>query len=324
MFRLRKKPPPLPPEPIPDSLNEPPQLTVLRTLVIVYDPTVDPFTKKKLSEYMHWNNVEDLAKGFMADILLVSGGLVRYQITERIDVDGFPPKVDGYMYDAQIYLNVIRGISQPYMPQEADYYSIIKRFEVLQRVAKDEIDEVWIFNFPHAGFYESIMAGPDSFWCNAPPLKNTDAAKKRFVIMGFSFERGVGEMLENMGHRAESIMERTFAKTKDEDNLWKRFIRYDKTHKGQAALGNVHFAPNSDRDYDWNNPSIVISECDDWLYNFPNFKGVTREVSAPEWGNGDIRKHHVWWMKHFPKAKGRKNGIHHNWWQYIANPNNVK
>ena len=26
---------------------------------------------------------------------------------------------------------------------------------------------------------------------------------RRFVIMGFSYERGVGEMLENMGHRAE-------------------------------------------------------------------------------------------------------------------------
>jgi len=326
MFLFRKPPPSPPPKPVLDSLDEPPQLTILRTLVIVYDPIVDSSTGKKLSEYMHWNNVEDLAKGFMSDILLVSGGLVRYQIVQRIDVDGFAPKVDGFMYDAQTYLDVIRGVTKPYMPQEADYYSIIKRFEILHRVAKNEIDEIWIFNFPHAGFYESIMAGPDPFWCNAPPLKNTDAAKKRFVIMGFSFERGVGEMLENMGHRVESIMEKTFEKTQGEDNLWKRFTRYDKTHQGQAALGNVHFSPNSDRDYDWNNQSTVMSECDDWLYNFPNFKGgeFIRTVTASDWGSGDIRKHHVWWLKHLPKAKGRKNGIHHNWWQYIANPNHVK
>jgi len=309
---------------LPDSSDEPPQQTILRTLIIVYDPIVDPSSKKKLSEYMHWNAVDDLVQSFIADMLLVSSGLVRYEIVQRIDVDDFPPKVDGYIYDAQTYLNVIRNISKPYMPQEADYYSIINRFDILQRIANAEIDEVWIFNFPHAGFYESIMAGPDPFWCNALPLHNTSAASKRFVIMGFSFERGVGEMLENMGHRAESIMERTFAKTTGEDNLWQRFIRYDKTHKGKAALGNVHFAPNSIRDYDWNNPSTVISECDDWLYNFPDFKGVTREVTAADWGNGDIRKHHVWWLKHFPKTQGRKNGIHHNWWQYIANPNNVK
>lgn len=325
-FRRQKSTPPPVPQPIvipPDSPDEPPQQTILRTLVIVYEPTMDRTTGQKLSRFMHWNNLEELCGGYMSDVLLVSGGLVRYQITERIDVDAFPSKVDGYRYDAQTYTDVIRGTRRPYMPQEANYYEIIERFNILERVAKDEIDEVWIFNFPHAGFYESIMAGPGAFWCNAPPLVNTEAALRRFVIMGFSYERGVGEMLENLGHRAESIMQKTFEHLYAEDNLWERFSRYEKTSPGRAALGNVHFAPNSDRDYDWNNPSTVISECDDWFYNFPNFKGVTRPVTANEWGNGDIRKHHIWWMKHFPKTAGRRNGIHNNWWQYIMNPNNV-
>ena len=135
---------------------------------------------------MRWNKVEDLTKGYIADILEVSGGLVRYQITERIDVDAFPAKVNGYVYDAQTFLKVVRGTSRPYMPQEADYYAIIERFDILQRIAKNEIDEVWVFNFPHAGFYESIMGGPGAFWCNAPPLINTEASIRRFVIMGFS------------------------------------------------------------------------------------------------------------------------------------------
>jgi hypothetical protein len=82
--------------------------------------------------------------------------------------------------------------------------------------------------------------------------------------MGFSYERGVGEMLENMGHRAESIMEKTFEGLPAIQNLWRRFIRYEKTAPGRAALGNIHFAPNSLRDYDWNNPASVSSECDDW------------------------------------------------------------
>ena len=273
---------------------------------------------------MHWNRVEDLAKGFMTDILQTSGGLARYQIIQRIDVDGFPAKVDGYVYDAETYLNVVRGVNRPYMPQEADYYAIINRFNILQLIARNEIDEVWIFNFPHAGFYESIMGGPGAFWCNAPPLKNAEAALRRFVIMGFSFERGVGEMLENMGHRAESILEKTFEGLIGSNNLWKRFIRYEKTAPGKAALGNIHFAPNSQRDYDWNNSSFVASECDDWLKNFPNFKGEVRTVTANEWGNGDIRKHHIWWFRHLPKVTGRKNGILNNWWQYVMDPNQVK
>jgi len=308
----------------PDISAEPPQLTILKTLVIVYDPVVDSRTGKKLSQYMNWNRVEDLATGFMTDILQTSGGLARFQIIQRIDVDGFPAKVNGYQYDAQTYLNVVRGGTPPYMPQEADYYAIIERFNVLELIAKNEIDEVWVFNFPHAGFYESIMGGPGAFWCNAPPLKNTEAARRRFVIMGFSYERGVGEMLENMGHRAESIMEKTFEKLTGEDNLWKRFIRYQKTAPGMAALGNIHFAPNSQKDYDWNNPDHVLSECDDWLYNFPDFKGVVRTVTSGEWGSGDIREHHKWWFRHIPKVAGRKNGIQNNWWQYIMNPNHVQ
>ncbi|HXD12310.1 MAG TPA: hypothetical protein VN653_19725, partial [Anaerolineales bacterium] len=198
----RKSPPAASPQPItaPESPADAPQPIILRTLLIVYDPVVEPATGKKLSEYMRWNKVEDLTKGYISDILEVSGGLVRYQIIERIDVDAFPAKVDGYIYNAKTFLNVMRGVSRPYMPQEVDYYAIIRHFDILQRVAKNEIDEVWAFNFPHAGFYESIMGGPGAFWCNAPPLKSTEASIRRFVIMGFSYERGVGEMLEDMGH----------------------------------------------------------------------------------------------------------------------------
>lgn len=326
LFRKRKSPSSSPSQSTRSSSqdDEPPQMTVLRTLVIVYDPVMDPATGRPLSQFMRWNRVEDLARGFMSDILEVSGGLARYQVTQRIDVDGFPAKVDGYQYDAGKYLNVLRGVDRPYMPQEADYYAIVRRFDILKRVAANEIDEVWVFNFPHAGFYESIMGGPGAFWCNAPPLRNTEAAGRRFVIMGFSYERGVGEMLENMGHRAESILDKTFHNQAGENNLWKRFIRYQQTAPGRAAVGNIHFAPNSQKDYDWNNPTPVLSECDDWLDNFPDFKGVTRAVTAREWGSGDIRAHHKWWFRHIPRAAGRRNGISNNWWQYIMNPNLVE
>jgi hypothetical protein len=220
-------------------------------------------------------------------------------------------------------MDVLRGAAPPHMPQEVDYHAILNKFNVLQRVAKNEIDEVWIFAFPHAGFYESIMGGPGAFWCNAPPLKNTEAAKRRFVMMGFSYERYIGEMLESYGHRAESIMEKTFGKLTGEANLWKRFIRYEKVAPGRAACGNIHFAPNSRQDYDWNNPAPVKSECYDWQLNFPNFRGDIRTVGPSEWGNGEIRAHHKWWFSHFPKVAGRKNGIHNNWWQYVVDPNRV-
>jgi hypothetical protein len=167
------------------------------------------------------------------------------------------------------------------------------------------------------------MGGPGAFWCNSPALKNTEASKRRFVVMGFSYERYVGEMLEAFGHRAESIMQRAFAGLSGEANLWNRFARYESVAPGKAAIGTIHFAPNSQRDYEWNNTTVVKSECHDWLNNFPDFKGDVRDVSAAEWGGGDIRAHHRWWLNHIPRCAGRRNGISNNWWSYIIKPSNV-
>lgn len=317
-FRGRPPSPKIPP----DSTTEPAQITNSKVLVIVYDPVMDS-SGKTLSQSQNWYRTSDLINGFMADILLASGGMARYQVVQRLDVNEFPAKIDGFRYTPQTYMEVLRGISSPHTPQEVDYKAILAGYNVLGRVAKNEIDEVWVLAFPHAGFYESRMCGPGAFWCNAPPLNNTDASKRRFVIMGFSYERYIGEMLESYGHRAESIMDRTFSKLSGDANLWKRFTCYDKAAPGKAACGNVHFAPNSQQDYDWNNPAMVKSECYDWQINFPNLKGDIRTVDSSEWGNGDIRKHHAWWFSHFPKVAGRRNGIHNNWWQYVVDPNRV-
>jgi hypothetical protein len=316
-----KEPSPAPSQPagMPDSTDEVATITTSKVMVIVYDPTMDD--GQKLSQKMNWHRPDDLVAAFTGDILKFSHGMARYQIVQRVVVDEFPAKVDGYRYTPQAYLDILRGAAQPHTPQDVDYAAILTSFNILSKVSSSEIDEVWVFAFPHAGFYESSMGGAGAFWCNAPALKNTAQCPRRFVLMGFSFERYVGEMLESFGHRTESMMTKTFEKLTGDANLWTRFIRFEKSAPGKAACGNIHYAPNSQRDYDWNNPTVVSSECYDWLLNFPNFKGDVRTVTAAEWGSGDIRLHHQWWLNHIPHAAGRRNGIHNNWWQYIIDPN---
>ncbi len=323
IFKPKSPPPPSQPVVPPDSTTEPAQIVTRRVLLLVYDPVMEEQQRTTLSRSQGWNDVETLVNTFIADILQASGGMARYEIVERLEQNAFPPKRDGFRYTPETYLAVLRGAIPPHTPQEVDYQHILEEFDILKRVATNEIDEVWVFAFPYAGFYESVMAGKGAFWCNAPPLPDTARCPRRFVIMGFNYERGVGEMLEAFGHRAESIMEQTFRKLQGEANLWKRFTRYDKIAPGQAAIGTIHFAPNSEHDYDWNNPRLVPSECDDWLHNFPDFKGEIRQVNADEWGNGDMRAHHLWWLKHIPRVAGRINGIHNNWWQYIMDPQRV-
>jgi hypothetical protein len=161
------------------------------------------------------------------------------------------------------------------------------------------------------------MAGPGAFWCNSPPIPNTGHCRRRFVIMAFNYERGVDCMLENFGHRVESIMSRVYDNLSHGENMWQRFTRYDLIAPGRAECGNVHFAPNSERDYDWGNPRPVPSSCDDWLI-YPELPGRVRTVTTADWGNGDMRAHHIWWLSHLPKAEGETDGVANNWWRYVV------
>ena len=303
----------------PDNNTEPARILTSRILLVIYDPVMDPVTGEKLSSKMNWHRVDDLVTGFIADIATTSSGLARYQLVDRIELNEFPAKTDGYRYTPETFMAVLQGAT-PHTPSMADYNHILTQLNILQRVQNQEIDEVWLFAFPHAGLYESRMAGKGAFWCNSPALESAESCSRKFIIMGFSYERQVGEMLESFGHRCESILIKIFEKALPGKNLYERFSRFDKQNPGLAEVGNIHFAPNSESDYDWNNPRLVPSHCDDWLH-FPGFSGAARQVNADEWGNGDIRLHHKWWLRHLPKVAGRTASVVNNWWQYIIDPN---
>lgn len=292
-----------------------------RVLLIIHNPVCPTEGGRKLSQVLGWNNPDDLAARYIADVGECSYGQVEYEIVARLEVDGFPVKQDGFAYTPDGFLRCWRARSGFHQPDAVNYHRLIDEFDLVGCINRDEIDEVWLFGFPYAGYYESMMVGPGAVFCNAPPLARADA-QRRFIIMGFSYERGVGEMLENLGHRAESILSHVFRHTSGAANLWELFTRYDKTHPGQAQCGNVHFAPNSLRDYDWGNPRFVTCHSRAWL-NFPDVTATARKANCAEWGNGDIRQHHLWWFRHFPHVAGASDGISHNWWEYVINAQQV-
>jgi len=305
-----------------NNTTEPARALSPRVLVAVFDPILDRPTGRRLSqalETVRWSRVDDLLADYIADVEECSGGLVKYQVVERLTLDDFPVKADGFTYDAAAYLQALRT-SRYHAADWMDYGRILNEWRLLQRVEQGDFDEVWLFGAPGFGFYESRMAGRGAFWCNAPPCENTETCRKRFVIMGFSYERGVGEMLEDLGHRAESVLDYRWRKAADNANLWKFFSRYDQVAPGQAEVGMMHWAPNSVRDYDWGNPRPVPTRADDWL-NFPNLSGEVKTLDDLAWGHGDIRAHHKWWFKHLPKAPGRVNGVANNWWRYVIDVN---
>ena len=308
-----KGPAPEPPGGKPDPVHR-------KVLMIIYNPPVPSQNGRKLFNVLGWNDPDTLCNHYIQDLHSCSAGYTGYSVTERVEVDHFPVKQDGFVYTADEYVACIQSNSGFHQPDMVDYQKILDEFDIVQKVNLGAIDEVWMFAFPYAGFYESRMVGPRAFFCNAPPLNSHQACTRRFIMMGFNVERGVGEMLEANNHRAESIMDYVYQRYPQTENLWKRFIRYDKVAPGEAEVGSVHFAPNSQKDYDWGNPRTVTSRCDTW-YNFPDLSGASKMVNCSEWGNGDIRKHHVWWLEHFPRLKGTLGGVSCNWWSYVVDPN---
>ena len=301
--------------------RDPPPPVHKKVSLIIHNPAV-PGTGKTLNDFLGWHDPDRLAAAFIADLREVSYGYANYTIAERILVDDFPIKKDGFRYTAAEYVRSWQRRGGFHEPDAVDYAALLDEFAMMAKVESGAIDEFWLFAFPYAGYYESVMAGPGAFWCNAPPLAHTEQAAKRFIIMGFNYERGLGEMLEAYGHRAESIMERVFRHTRGRENLWRRFIRYENTHPSRAEVGNIHFAPNSARDYDWGNPTPVPTRAANWL-NFPDLEGEPQTLNTTAWGEGDIRGHHKWWFRHLPHVQGQAGNIAYNWWQYIVDPNLV-
>ena len=242
--------------PLPDNNNEPPQICNPKVLLIIYNPTMDTGTGKKMVDFMNWGRPDAMVAAFISEILQASGGLVRYRIAKRIELDEFPVLTDGFSYTPTAYTNVVRHGAPAHSPSGIDYNAVLSRFNVLPCVADRTYDEVWIMAFPYAGLYESTMGGAGAFWCNGPAIANTSSCARRFVVMGFSYERQVGEMLHSYNHRTESIMAKVFnsedflvwAYKRDRApatitpgqslNYFERFILFDQIAPGKAGIGH--------------------------------------------------------------------------------------
>jgi hypothetical protein len=309
------------PEPVEAPVEEPVGPVWRRVLMVVHDPPVASEGGRRLTEIFGWNDPDALVRQYIADLREASHGHLNYEIVERIQADWFPPKQDGFRYTGESYLAAWRS-RRFHQPDAIDYPAQVAEFDLIGRYDRQEIDEAWFFAFPYAGDYESTMAGRGAFWLNSPPVPRTSHATGRFAIMAFNYERGVAEMLENYGHRVESTMSRVYERLGRGRNMWARFTLYDRIAPGRAQCGNLHWAPNSERDYDWGNPRPVPSYCDDWA-TYPHLPARPRTVTSAEWGGGDARLHHIWWLQHLPHFQGETDGVLNNWWAYIVDPNLV-
>ncbi len=160
-----------------------------------------------------WMSTADLVAGYLARIKAASGNMLVYQVGGTRQVASYPVLDDGRCYDDATWAAALaddsKALRKPGSQDYAiaDYGRIIQDFDLLAEVEDRGVDEVWLFGGPYFGFHESCMAGRGAFWCNGPEIP---ASTRRFVIMGFNYERQVKEMIHDYGHRVESILARKF------------------------------------------------------------------------------------------------------------------
>ncbi|MCY3719202.1 MAG: hypothetical protein OXG07_06555 [Anaerolineaceae bacterium] len=315
--------------PNPDPALRPAPVT-RKLLVVTLNPRLRSMGNITVQQYMRLNNPGWLIANHIRDLRHASYGYVNYQIVENIHIDDFarwPVLQDGFRYDEHSYLQVLRNYREGGGPPQRnpwliDHHAYFNEFNIFERVRTGQIDEVWQIETPFGGNWEAVMAGPGASYSNAPPVGGTDHAGRRFVFMVYNMERTLTEMLHSYGHRAEGHLNTVHSRFGDQDNLWKRFIRREASHPGQAEVGNIHFPPNAERDYDRSSSRVVQSNADDW-YHFPFLTGNRfRPMSSGEW-NSVPRLYYLWWMRHLPHVAGECDGVALNWWRYIVDPNTI-
>ncbi|MCX6706277.1 MAG: hypothetical protein NTV24_04230, partial [Candidatus Woesebacteria bacterium] len=179
-----------------------------KVMVINFDPVIESQNNIKLSEYYYWwNNPRTLSQEYINDVRQVSGGYVNYEIAEWDEVDDFPLKQNGFDFNDDSYLQCVpnRNCDEGMV----NYQKILTDFQVCEKRNSGAIDELWLWGAPWFGYWEAIMVGPNAFSTNGPAITFT-TCQKQLNVMGFSYERGVPEMLEDLGHRVEGTMTHLF------------------------------------------------------------------------------------------------------------------
>jgi hypothetical protein len=291
--------------------------------VLDFEPLAD--SGQPLTVAQGWNDPSGLQDQYLDDVATASGGIVTQRLVEVSVIRDYPAKPGGFRFTNASYQGCLLDHSPGYCGALIDYGSVLNAVfaphgrSACQSLRTGRVDEVWLWGGPWFGYLEWLWVAPGTL---CPQVR------KPFVVMGFSYERGEPEMLHDLGHRAEGLVQSGIGFT-----LWDRFdgqrSRYgqdfacpaqpDSNHPevdpASAHAGNVHFPPNAFCHYQYDRDLAVMSDADDWA-NFPNLTGRRALINSGTWG-GTQRGFMIWWLGRFPRHAGSTQGVENDWWRYV-------
>jgi len=304
------------------------QRRTLNLIVVNYDPVLRGQGGVRLSQHLKWNNPRPMTTNLIRYIREASSGFADYRMVDWIDVDAFPTKRDGFRYTEESFLEMWKDKKKAHQRDSVSYAAIFKELNLVERVKREDVGEIWIWGAPYFGTDEYAMKipgdhvfyGTDNPWFYRP--YDIPDCGRTVWVMGFNYEVGEDNALHSYGHRCEGILSLTVGlgvwdgKAGD-TNAWSRFTRQADKLPEDAQVGNVHGGPNAKSGYDYSQTNIVMSGADDW-FNYPHLTSAKKPVNCDTWG----KPHHLnfmrWWLDHLPKNQGVTEGFSNNWWRYIV------
>jgi hypothetical protein len=167
------------------------------------------------------------------------------------------------------------------------------------------VDEVWLWGGPWFGYWEYHPVT----YCG-----------KTIFVMGFNYERGIGEALHDFGHRMEYVVNKRVGDNnwqQNENNEWNKFSLIN------GHCGNIHYPPGTivgSEEYKYNKTALISSDCDGYL-TYPGGPFIRQSFNCQSWGcsqEGYVK----WWLTRIPvlPSINTANGktIYNNWWKYYA------
>jgi hypothetical protein len=244
---------------MPDFRRNPVKIKVPKVLLIDFRPPAVP---------QDWRSGLSLAEEFIEAMTQISHKILIYQIVAKQEISTYPFFTNGLQYNDASWLQANKDDKTAIRDSHgnlllADYQRILNDYQILQGIQSNKIDEVWIFGGPYFGFYESQMVGQGAFWCNSPAIEQPG---RRFIIMGFNYQRGLHEMVHSFGHRAESIISKQFDSQDFQNRLYRHLPTPAPKNEWEQWLlshGTVHSVPGG-ADYGQNEINWATALNTEW------------------------------------------------------------
>ena len=310
-----------------------------KVLFAIYNPVLA--NGQKLTQARGWFDPKDQIQDVVTSLNLASGGYVNYQIAETDESGVFPPLQDGFKYTESTYNQCMDDPAHAscHTQSDFDFAKMFNDYGICSKLQSGAIHEVMIFSAPYMQtdeFAYKIPADkmpyntPTNPWLYDMRKKNIPDCGKTVFVMGYNYERDLGNAVHSYGHRVESVLGLTVGR-----GFWDGCIGhngvpsdFDKytcikmnitgsTPVQTPGPGNVHFPPNGLSDYDYGNTTNVTDNSPSWK-NYPFTTQTTVSENCTAWDceqNGYIE----WWLGKLPNKDGvTSNGNLKNWWKYVA------